>query len=162
MDELVEYPVKVLQKIGTDKTVVSLLTDNPDIDMQSEEADEVFNKYLFNYGYVDDTTSETAAYICVESDLSRFISPAMQEMKIYVTIICHKQFMNIDTSKFQGMVGNRRDNLARYSDNLLNGSEVFGIGKLTLSSARTISAPTGFAARELIYEVPDFRSHNAL
>ena len=110
MDELVEYPVKVLQKIGTDKTVVSLLTDNPDIDMQSEEADEVFNKYLFNYGYVDNTTSETAAYICVESDLSRFISPAMQEMKIYVTIICHKQFMNIDTSKFQGMVGNRRDN----------------------------------------------------
>ena len=43
LDELVEYPVKALHCIGTDPTVVKLLTDNPDIDMESEDADEVFD-----------------------------------------------------------------------------------------------------------------------
>ena len=52
LDELVEYPVKALHCIGTDPTVVKLLTDNPDIDMESEDADEVFEKFLFDYIYV--------------------------------------------------------------------------------------------------------------
>lgn len=158
LDELVEYPVKALQKIGTDEMVVRLLTNNPDIDMDSEEADKVFDKYLFDYGYVDGTTSETAAYVCVEAEVAKTSSPTVQDMRLYVTIICHKQFMDIDASKFKGVIGNRRENLVRYIDRLLNNSDIFGIGKLTLETARTVSAPTGFAARELTYKVPEFRT----
>lgn len=161
LDELVEYPVKALHSIGTDPTVVQLLTDNPDIDMDSEEADGVFDKYLFDYIYVDGTTTETAAYICVETEMSRHQTETIQDMKLYVTIICHKQFMKVNTTKFKGMVGNRRDNLVRYTDKLLNGADIFGIGGLTLVSARTVPAPTGFSAREMTYIVPDFRKRRS-
>lgn len=158
MDELVEYPSKALHCIGTDATIVRLLTDNPNIDMESEEADDVFNTSLFDYVYVDGTTTEATAYICVEAETSKSPTLAMQNMKLYVTVICHKQFMKIDSEKFKGMIGNRRDNLVRYIDKLLNGSDIFGIGALVLENAHTVAAPTGFTARELTYAVPDFRS----
>lgn len=157
LDELVEYPVKALREIGTDHTVVKLLTDNPDIDMSSDEADEVFDRFLYDYGYVDSTTTEGAAYICVEAETLHSQTPTMQDMKLYVTIICHKQFMKVDSSKFKGMIGNRRDNLVRYTDKLLNGADIFGVGCLTLVSARTVPAPAGFTAREMTYVVPEFR-----
>lgn len=158
LDELVEYPVKALHCIGTDPMVVKLLTDNPDIDMESEDADEVFEKFLFDYIYVDGTTTEAAAYVCVETETAKSPTPTMQNMKLYVTVICHKQFMKVDATKFKGMIGNRRDNLVRYVDKLLNGSDIFGIGALTLENAHTVAAPTGFTARELTYTVPDFRN----
>lgn len=157
LDALVEYPVKALQKIGTDQTVVSLLTNNPSIDMESDEADEVFEKYLFDYGYVDSTTTEAVAYVCVEAELANIPTATIKDMRLYVRVVCHKEFMDIDPAKFKGMIGNRRDNIARYVDNLLNGSDVFGIGKLDLKSCRVAPAPTGFAARELAYQVADFK-----
>lgn len=162
LDELVEYPVKALHKIGTDPRVVQLLTDNPNIDMDSDEADAVFDRYLFDYGYVDGTTTETAAYICVEAEMSKSPTSTMHDMKLYVTIICHKQYMKVDATKFKGMMGNRRENLVRYVDNLLNGADIFGIGGLTLLSARTVPAPTGFSAREMTYYVPDFRKRKGV
>ena len=162
LDNLVEYPVKALHCIGADPTVVKLLTDNPDIDMESKDADEVFEKFLFDYIYVDGTTTEASAYICVEAETVKAPTTTMQNMKLYVTVICHKQFMKVDATKFKGMIGNRRDNLVRYVDKLLNGADIFGIGALTLENAHTVAAPTGFTARELTYTVPDFRNKKVL
>ena len=156
LDAIVEYPVKALQKIGTDQSVVSLLTNMPFIDMESDEADEVFEKYLFDYGYVDNTTEEAAAYICVEAELANIPTATIKNMKLYVTVVCHKGFMEIDPEKFRGVIGNRRDNITRHVNRLLHGSDVFGIGQLSLTNCRVVPAPTGFSARELTYKVADF------
>lgn len=157
LDVLVEYPAKALQKIGTDKTVVALLLNDPSIDVDSDRADEVFDKYLFDYDYVDGTTTETVAYVCVEADLANIPTATIKDMRLYVKVVCHKGFMNIDSLKFKGMIGNRRDNLTRYIDKLLSGSDIFGIGVLSLTNCRVAPAPTGFAARELTYKVSDFK-----
>lgn len=158
IDQLVEYPAKAIHKIGTDKTVAALLTNDPDIDMSSDEADDIFDKYLYDYGYVDDSATESRAYICVEAEATKSITSAVQNVKLYVTVVCHKRFMSIDPAKFPGMIGNRRDNIVRYADRLLNGSDIFGIGKLQLESVKTMSAPVGYTARELTYRVADFKS----
>ena len=157
LNALVEYPVKALQKIGTDKTVVSLLTNDPSIDMDGDKADTVFERNLFDYNYVDSTTTEATAYICVEADLANIPTATIKDMRLYIRVICHKEFMDIDPAKFKGMIGNRRENLTRYVDKLLSGSDMFGIGKLQLLSCRAAPAPTGFAARELTYKISDFK-----
>lgn len=156
LDGLVDFPVKALHRIGTDPMIVSLLTDNENIDMTSEEADEVFEKYLFDYGYVDNTTTEAAAYICVEAETTKSPTNTIQDMYLFVTVTCHKQFMKLDSSRFKGMTGNRRDNLVRCVDNVLNSSMNYGIGALSLQSVRTAAAPAGFSAREITYTVPGF------
>lgn len=156
LDELVEYPAKVIQKIGNNQLIVSLLTDIPNVDMDSDAADEVFDKYLFDYGYVDNTTTEARAFVCVEAEVTKVPTPTVQDLQLYVTVICHKHFMKIDPSAFTGVIGNRRDNLVRDIDKILNGSDVFGIGELTLSAVRTIPSPAGFTAREMTYKIADF------
>ena len=156
LDALTDYPLKALHAIGNDQTVVSLLTDDPNVVIGSEEADSVFDKYLFDYDFVDDTTVETAAYICAEAEVVRVPTDTMKTMEFYITVICHKKFMRIDTSKFKGMAGNRRDNLVRYIDNILSGTDLFGIGKLKFNRVVTVNSPAGFSARQIIYTVPDF------
>ena len=160
LDELVEYPVKALHAIGSEIAVLQLLSDNPDINEASDEADDVYERYLFDYGYVDNTIEEAAAFICVEAECSGTSSYSIKDMRLYVTVYCHKRFMDLDVSKFPGIVGSRRDNLIRFADKALNGSDIFGIGELKLASARVIPAPAGFAARELVYIVPEFTRKN--
>lgn len=162
MDELVEYPAKAIQKIGTSKKIVSLLTDNEAVDMDSDEADEVFDKYLFDYGYVDNTTTEARAFVCVEAELMKAPTPTIHDLHLFVTIICHKEYMKLDPKRFIGIIGNRKDNLVREIDKMLNGSDIFGIGVLTLDSVKTVSSPTGFTAREITYSISDFRDRGVV
>lgn len=157
LDQLVEYPAKALHKIGTNKDVVALLLDDWNVDMDSDAADAVFDQYLFDYLYVDSTTDEARAYICSEIEVGNPKSITMQDFRLYVTVICHKNFMKLDPRKCSGLIGNRRDNLVRSIDLLLNGSDIFGIGTLCLASVKTIASPAGFTTRELTYKISDFK-----
>jgi len=157
---MVDYPAIALRAIGTDETVVKLLTNNPNIDMESDEADDVFDRYLYDYAYVDGTTTESEAYICAETDVTIPKGANRQSFfnsLLYITIVCHKNYMKLDPTLFPGIGGNRRDNLVRYCDNVINGSDLFGVGKLTLKSVHSLAAPIGFSVRELVYEVPSFK-----
>ncbi len=155
--QLTEFPAKIIQAVGCDETIVQLLTNDPDVDMDSEEADSVFDKYLFDYLYVDETTDESEAYICVETELERSPSPTISDMRIYVDVICHKNYMHLTSDRFPAVMGNRRENLCKNIVRVLADKAVsmkFGIGALDLVSIKTIPSPAGFVARELIYEIP--------
>jgi hypothetical protein len=64
--------------------------------------------------------------------------------------------MELDRSIFKGVIGNRRDNIIRHIDRLLNFSDIFGIGKLSLVSVKTGNLTDKFTVRQLEYKVPDF------
>lgn len=160
MDELTSYPAKILQAIGCDKAVAALLTNNPNIDMESGEADIIFDKYLFDYLYVDETTDESESYICVETEVEKTPTPTFADMRIYVDVICHKNHMKMSNEKFPGTLGNRRENLTKNIIRVLSNEDVsmkFGIGALDMVSVKTIPAPPGFVAREIVYEVPTIK-----
>lgn len=156
LEVLVEYPVKAMQMIGSDQGVVELLTNIKGVDMDSDDAASVFDENMFDYGYVPQTTDEATAYVCVETNMVKAPTPTMQNLRVYVTVVCHRGFMNIDPSVFKGVVGNRRDNLSLRIDRILNGSDALGIGRLKLETAMVVAAPTGFTAREMTYSISDF------
>lgn len=156
LDQIVEYPSKVIQKISEDKTIVGFLLNKKIDEVSEEDFDIVLDNYIYSYPYVDDTVQETSAYIWVEMDVADVSNEHIKNAELYVTVACHKQLMNLDAQKYQGFIGNRRDNITRYVDKLLNGSDVFGIGKLKLKNTRTLSPYNQFVFRELTYEVPEF------
>lgn len=161
LDELTEYPAIAVHRIGDDQRIVSLLTDNPNVEIGSDEAESVYDKYIYDYMYVDRTTTEAHAYICIESEIIKVPTPTMKRITLYVTVLCHKDFMILDSDRFPGLIGNRRDNICRCIDSLIGDSDLFGVGGLSLVSVRTISAPENFTARELTYKVPDFKYRGA-
>jgi len=156
LDELVEYPAKVIQKIASDKNCVGLLVNKAFATITEDDSDKVLDDFVFDFQYVDKTTQETAAYIWAELEIPDILTRQIKNTKLYVTVACHKQFMKLDHKVFPGVMGNRRDNLVRYIDKLLNFSDIFGIGPLALCSVQTIASPNEFTVKELEYTVPDF------
>lgn len=156
LDQLVEYPAKVIRKISEDKYCVALLVNKGINEITEDDIDDVLDNKLFDYQYVDDTTQEAGAYVWVDAEVNGVDNTRIKGMRVYVTIACHKSMMKLDRKKFAGMLGNRKDNLVRYIDKLLNNSEIMGIGALKLCSVKTLSSISGFTIREITYEVPDF------
>lgn len=157
LDQLVEYPAKVLKRISEDKYCLGLLLNKSFNDIAEEDSDKALDELLFDYQYIDDTTQESAAYVWVEIDVDHVMNKQIKGVRLYVTIACHKGYMKLKGSTFRGVMGNRRDNLVRYIDKLLNDTMgVGGIGTLSLQSVRTLSPINGFTLREITYTIPDF------
>lgn len=157
LDEMIEYPAKVIQRLCESKEVVALIKNKKIDQVTEDDIDEIMDKNIFDYQYVDDTVSEACAYVMVEADCSNVSNKQIKEMKLYVTVACHKGFMQLNTKLFPKFQGNRRDNLVRYIDKELNDQQFFGIGTLKLNYAKTMSSSNqSFTMRTLCYEVSDF------
>ena len=147
----------MLKRLSEDKYCLGLLLNKGFNTISEEDSDKALDELLYDYQYIDDTTQEAIAYIWVEIDVDRVENKQIKGVRLYVTVACHKNYMKLNGSTFPGVVGNRRDNLVRYVDKLLNNTTfVGGIGALSLQSIRTLSPVSGFTLREITYRIPDF------
>lgn len=153
IDEIIDYKKEVIETLGRSQAVVGLILDDIDIDMESDTAYSVYDNNLFNYNYVDDTQTLASALIMVEVEIPRVPTSGIKDVILYVQIVVNKGFMQL---KYGNVKGNRRDNLARQVDLLLNNSKNFGIGKLNLESVGIAGVPDGYTSTMLTYSVPNF------
>lgn len=156
LDQLVEYPSKVMMKIASSKECVGLLVNKSFENITEDDCDNALENNIYNYQYVNDTADEATAYVWIEADVNNVENQTIKNMRLYVTVACHKEYMKLNPSIFKGILGNRRDNLIRYIDQELNNTDIMGIGRLKLVSAKTMSPVSGFTVKELVYFVPDF------
>jgi len=156
LDEIVSYPQKAINLIGSSKECCGLLLNKRFDAITDNDHDDVFDRHLFTYQYVDNTTQTATAYVWAEVDIPNIQNQRIKDLRLYITVAAHKQFMNLDRRIHPGMAGNRRDNLVRHIDKLLNFQDIFGIGKLAIRSVKTVNAPNGFVIKEIEYEIPDF------
>lgn len=157
LDEIIDYPAQAIKQIADNKECVALLLNKKISTITDDDVDEALDRYIYDYEYVDNTITETSAYIWVEAEVSRGLNKQINNMKLYVTVACHKSFMKMSSGIIAGITGNRRDNLVRFIDKVLNGNDLFGIGNLKLDTVKTISSSNShFTIRELQYSVSDF------
>lgn len=156
VDQIIEYKEKAIDLLGNCPEIVALILDNPDVDMESDEAMEVFTNNFWDYEYVDDTAASASAYIMVEAARVGDNNSTIQDFGLFITIAVSKEFIKLDHKKFIGMNGNRLDNLARFVDKCLNGSRDFGIGKLKPQKIQPVSTPKMFRGVTLTYSPVGF------
>lgn len=157
LDDMTLYKEAIIRKIAASQKVVGLLVNDPMIDMDSDEANDIIDRNIFDYDYIDRTVQRSDAYIMVDSELDYPTSGTMNQWRVYVQIVCAKTFNSMDHKIFKGVSGNRRDNLAQEIDALLNGERFIGIGDLELLSAAPATVPDTFTSMLLTYRVHDFR-----
>lgn len=157
LDDMTLYKEAIIRKIASSQKVIGLLVNDPSIDMDSDEANDIIDRNIFDYDYIDRTVQRSDAYIMVDSELDYPTSGTMNQWRVYVQIVCAKSFNSMDHKIFKGVSGNRRDNLAQEIDALLNGERFIGIGDLELLSAAPASVPDTFTSMLLTYRVHDFR-----
>lgn len=158
LDDLINYKENVIEAMTSSKDVMGLLANDPEIDLESSEAEDLVERNIFDYDYIDGTIERHDAYVMVDDELVEAASGTFNRWLLYVQIVCAKSFNDIDKKIFRGVKGNRRDNLAREIDLLLNGSRDFGIGKLVLTSVAPATVPDKFTSLMLTYEIYDYRA----
>jgi len=156
LDEIVSYPQRVVNLIGGCKNCVGLLLNKAFGEVVDSDSDEAFERHLFTYQFVDSTTQVATGYIWAEVDVPSIQNQRIKDLRLYITVAVHKQFMDLDRRVHPGVAGNRRDNLVCHIDKLLNFKDLFGIGQLALRSVKTANAPHGFVIKEIEYEIPTF------
>lgn len=156
LDQIVEYPAKVMFRLAEDKYCTGLLTNKAFNEVGEDDVDTAADEFIKDYQYVDDTVQQVAAYIWVEMEVNRVDNKTMKGIRLYVSVACHKNYMTLNRQMFKGIRGNRRDNLVRFVDKVLNNSEFLGLGALKLHSVRTVTPINSFTIREITYEIPDF------
>lgn len=158
LDDLIIYKENVIHALATSQSVMGLLANNPSLNLESDTAENLLERNIFDYDYIDGTVERHDAYIMVDSELVQPVSGTFNKWYLYVQIVCAKSFNDINKKMFRGVKGNRRDNLAREIDLLLNGSREYGVGKLVLLSASPANVPDKFTSLLLTYEILDFRN----
>ena len=155
IDEIVDFSYKIRSKIIQNQEVMALISDNPNYDPDGDEAD-TYESHVLDHYYNDETGLSAGAYVLVDTDMVDLPTPTMKKIFVYVAVVCTKGYMSMDPKRFRGVKGNRRDNIARLINNMLDDSLEFGVGDLQLTSAMLGSVPTGYTSRILTYEVPNY------
>ena len=162
VDQLITYKDKVIDMLGNCPEIVALILDDPDVDMDSDEAIKVFSDNIWDYQYVDETAQSAKAYIMVEAARTGDNNGTIQDFSLFIEIAVSKEYIKLDPKKFLGMNGNRLDNLARFVDKCMSGSRDFGIGKLQPKDIRPVNTPKMFRGVMLTYTPVDFSRHAGL
>lgn len=155
IDQLVDYNQRVVNKVLASQAVMALIANDPELDLESEAAAE-WEEHVLDHAWIDDTVQEAGAFVTVDVDIPEMSSGTIKEMRVYVEVLVSKTYLPLSPSLFKGCKGNRRDNIVRQIDLLINGSYDFGIGRLDLKSIRTVTTANKFAGKLMTYEVSDF------
>lgn len=153
----IDYKAGVIAQLCNSQEVVGLLANNPSIDIESEEAYKFLDDCIYDFNYISKTVERSDAFVMIDADMIAPTSGSMNAWELYVQVVCYKEYVPLDHKIFRGVKGNRCDNLAFQIDKLLNGSRLFGIGRLTLQSATTAVVPDSFTSKLLTYRVEEFR-----
>lgn len=157
LDELIDYKDSIVKRLAQSQDVVGLLLNDPNVDMESDAAYDIVGNNIYDFDYVDKTVERDDAYIMVDAEMVSPSSGSFNKWCLYVQIVCSKKYNRLDGKLFKGLKGNRRDNLARQIDVLLNGATGFGVGRLDLYSASPAQVPDTFTSILLTYDIQEFR-----
>lgn len=152
----------VLKDIGAFKNLfLSSIINSHDIcslllnkeEFSEEEKESLVYERVFPFLYIDDIQTSVESYICFEVTIPR-CSGTIKNLQLNVLCCCHKDYMNY---KKRDYIGTRVDILSDMVEREIHDSKEFGIGKLDLQSVRYIFPNTKYYARELIFNVSDFK-----
>lgn len=162
LDDLVEFPQKVIRALAMQENIRELLSDRKGATIEDMEDQHGHWLHFFDYDFIPGTQQEVISAVCVDIDLFP-IEGTMMQADLYISIMCSKSLMDISSRNLPGYVGNRVSNLVRYIDLVLRGRRDFGIGRLQMPTVRTVaSGNQNICKKEIRYAIPDFRVDRSL
>jgi len=155
IDQLIDYKEDIIDQMVSSKELMGLVFDDPDIDLDSDQVFNIRDTHLFDHSYSDDTVQTDGVIILVETDMLGVLSKEVNTFGVIIQVIVARNYMKLDTKRFKGLRGNRRDNVVRSIDMLLHGGRP-GLGVLKLTDVGPVDVPRGFTSVRMVYTTDDF------
>lgn len=154
LDEVVDYPRKVIRALYDNQNFVSLLLNIPNADLMNPDIEDAYYKQMFDYRYVDGTVLEAKSFCWIDTDIF-YKNSTIKTIRVDILVGVHKGIMK-PPNAFKTF-GNRRDNLIREIDYTLRGNSDFGIGGFeAVDRIVPIVFAKEFAGKTISFMVPDF------
>lgn len=149
VDEFIDFKYNAIQKMRENKDIMALLSNNPDIDLEGEEAEQIYEDCFYDHSFADSSFKQDKAAIFVEAACIDREDETTFPIKLYIQIVCNRGFIKLDNKIFKGLKGNRQDNIARYIAETLDGDDDYGIGSLKLYLLQPSSVPEQFSSLQM-------------
>lgn len=143
-----------------DKAINMILNNDeilPLFEKSEEELEEIVYANIFPYGYIPETQQNVELYITIECSIPKMVYRQVWEHPfLTVRLICHQDKMRLNKA---GVSATRLDFLSTLIDNLFNGTDGWGYGKLSLVSNIEYSLSDKYKCREMIFQGQDLNEN---
>lgn len=141
---------KIIRDFISDDAIVEAIEP---VDIDSNE--ELVNNYIFNFHQNPTTINDAKTFITIQVHIPRQYSGSniLVDSNVEIWILSHENHMRV--SNISKVTENRNDYLSRLIDNKLNGTSLFGIGKLKLKSNIEGSYQKDWLYRQMVFEVAE-------
>lgn len=154
LDEVIDYPQKVIRALYDNQNFVSLLLNIPNANLTDLNIEDAYYEHMFDYQYVDETVTEAESFCWVDTEIF-YKSLTTKTILIDILVGVHKDIMK-PSDDFKTF-GNRRDNLIREIDYTLRGMDIGGIGPLEpIGRIRPVAIGNKFSGKQICFSGPDF------
>lgn len=146
LQELAADKEKLLRFFLSDQTLVDLITNE---EGYPTPALELRYAQVFPYHWLSGTITEQKSYLCFSVSVPRVPTDIIKDVTLKIWLFSHEGIMRTTN-------GPRIDLIAAAVDDILNGSNEFGIGRVSLKNTSEIYPAKDFYGYALTYEVKDF------
>lgn len=147
LELLFDYKNQLMDDLLTDDIVRHLMSDDHSADLKPEE---LIYSQAFPYEFVPETVEDAKTFICSEVDITGVDNKTFLRPTLYIWVFTHKSKVRLKEG------GLRIDKLTSRITKLLNGSHMYGLGELSLASARRFSPIANYQGRTLTFTARDF------
>ncbi len=138
------------------KTISMILSQNEIIELfekTEEDVENIVYSNIFPFGYIPQTQTETELYITIEVSIPKMLFRQVWEYPhMTIKLICHQDKMQLNKA---GVSATRLDYLSTLIDKLLNGTDGWAYGKLSLVSNTEYNLSPVYKVREMIFQGQD-------
>lgn len=146
LQEFFDYKNQLMEDLLTNKKIVALI--NSDIDVEKAEA--LAYKQVFPFEYVPDTVEHGNTFICFDVDIQESVNQTYLLPTLYVWVFTHRSLLRLPEG------GVRTDKLCSEICKAINGSRMYGLGKLNLYSVKRFAPMTDYQGKCMAFHAVDF------
>ena len=141
---------KIIKEFIKDEAIVKAIDP---ADVNSNE--ELINKYIFNFNQNPETVRDTDTFLTVQVHIIQptYGSKTLVDAVVEIFIVSNESHMRV--TNIPKVTENRNDYLSKLIDNKLNGSSLFGVGKLMLETNVEGSYQKNWLYRKMTFKVTE-------
>lgn len=148
LDDLYDYKNQLMRDLCENEEIVRLVTKSSDA--QVPNYDLPYSQ-IFPFEYVPETVDEAKSFICFDVDITYVPNKTVYLPSIYIWVFTHVSNLRMPDGS-----GIRIDRLASAVDHILNGSRIYGMGELALSTATRFSPIKDYLGKVLAYSTKEW------
>ena len=140
---VIQWKNRVISEILGNEELMSCFEKN-----ESELEDIVYHN-IFPYGYIPETQTNVDVYITVQVSIPKItFNKIWAHPRLIINIICHQDKMQLNKA---GVSADRIDYMSTLIDEMFNGSDGWGCGKLQLATNVEDNLTEVYKYRQLVF-----------